>query len=101
MNAPPTSPDEPICGNCGYVLSGLTESSKCPECGRPFDPDDAISWVKGHDLLRREPCWLPAEIVHTDYTLRPDGYFLAGSNGLASGNYLVEAVNALLRLERV
>ena len=27
---------------------------------------------------------------------RPDGYFLAGSNGLASGNHLVEAVNAAL-----
>ena len=24
--------------------------------GRPFDPNDAISWVEGHDLLRREPC---------------------------------------------
>ena len=29
-------PGEPYCGNCGYKLTGLTESSKCPECGRPF-----------------------------------------------------------------
>jgi YcaO-like protein with predicted kinase domain len=64
--------------------------------GRLFDPDEPIAWIEGHDLLRKEPCWLPAEIVHTDYTLRPDGYFLAGSNGLASGNDLVEAVNAAL-----
>jgi predicted RNA-binding Zn-ribbon protein involved in translation (DUF1610 family) len=28
--------DEPYCGNCGYALKGLTESSKCPECGRPL-----------------------------------------------------------------
>ncbi|MCP4251252.1 MAG: hypothetical protein GY778_29805 [bacterium] len=28
--------DEPYCNNCGYVLTGLVESSKCPECGRPL-----------------------------------------------------------------
>jgi hypothetical protein len=27
---------DPYCGNCGYSLKGLTESSKCPECGRPL-----------------------------------------------------------------
>ena len=26
----------PYCSNCGYQLTGLTESSKCPECGRPL-----------------------------------------------------------------
>ena len=65
--------------------------------GRPFDPDAVIAWIEGWDLLRREPCWLPAETVHTDYTVRqPDGYFLAGSNGLASGNHPVEAISAAL-----
>jgi YcaO-like protein with predicted kinase domain len=65
--------------------------------GRPFDAAAPIAWVEGYDLLRREPCWLPAEIVHTDYTVQqPDGYFLAGSNGLASGNHPVEAVSAAL-----
>jgi YcaO-like protein with predicted kinase domain len=64
---------------------------------RHFDADAPIGWVQGHDLLRGEPCWVPAEIVHTDYSLpRPDGYFLAGSNGLASGNHLTEAINAAL-----
>ena len=28
--------NEPYCSNCGYQLTGLTESSKCPECGRPL-----------------------------------------------------------------
>lgn len=28
--------NDPYCSNCGYVLSNLTESSKCPECGRPL-----------------------------------------------------------------
>jgi hypothetical protein len=27
---------QPYCSNCGYVLTGLTESSKCPECGKPL-----------------------------------------------------------------
>jgi YcaO-like protein with predicted kinase domain len=62
--------------------------------GRRFDIDASISWLEGFDLLRQEPCWLPTEIVHTDYTQPLDGYFLAGSNGLASGNHLVEAISS-------
>ena len=62
--------------------------------GRPFDAGAEITWLEGFDLLRREPCWVPAEIVHTDYTQPLDGYFLAGSNGLASGNNLVEAISS-------
>ena len=61
-----------------------------------FDSRAAIGWTAGWDLLRGEPCWVPAEIVHTDYTRDPDGFFLAGSNGLASGNHLVEAVIAAI-----
>lgn len=64
---------------------------------RPFDETAAIDWIVGRDLLRGEACWVPAEIVHTDYArARPDGFFLAGSNGLASGNHPVEAINAAL-----
>jgi ribosomal protein S12 methylthiotransferase accessory factor len=64
---------------------------------RAFDPAAVIGWVEGRDLLQGTPCWVPAEIVHTDYALlRPDGYFLAGSNGLASGNHRIEAINAAL-----
>jgi YcaO-like protein with predicted kinase domain len=64
---------------------------------RRFDPRRPIFWACGYDLLQRQACWLPAEIVHTDFTAdEPDGYFLAGSNGLAAGNDLVEALNAAL-----
>ncbi len=36
-----TSEWEPTkhCLECSYVLDGLSEE-RCPECGRPFDPDD-------------------------------------------------------------
>ncbi len=27
---------DPYCNNCGYSLIGLTESSRCPECGEPI-----------------------------------------------------------------
>ncbi len=27
---------DPYCSNCNYSLKGLTESSKCPECGKPL-----------------------------------------------------------------
>ena len=64
--------------------------------GRSFDVDAMISWAEGFDLLEQGPCWVPAEIVHTDYTRPLDGYFLAGSNGLASGNHLIEAISAAI-----
>jgi ribosomal protein S12 methylthiotransferase accessory factor len=64
--------------------------------GRALDVETIISWVEGFDLMQQEPCWVPAEMVHTDYTQPLDGYFLAGSNGLASGNHLIEAISAAI-----
>ncbi|MHC5024065.1 MAG: hypothetical protein ACYTGG_09145 [Planctomycetota bacterium] len=36
MPDPSSVAGEPVCSECGYKLTGLTESSKCPECGRPL-----------------------------------------------------------------
>jgi predicted RNA-binding Zn-ribbon protein involved in translation (DUF1610 family) len=36
MNNTPAPGNEPFCSNCGYVLTNLVQSSKCPECGRPL-----------------------------------------------------------------
>lgn len=27
---------QPYCGQCGYLLQGLTDSTRCPECGTPL-----------------------------------------------------------------
>lgn len=79
------------------ACEAVVEPNTLPAGVRPFDPEASVAWIRGHDLLQHEPCWVPAGIVHTDYTLpEPDGFFLAGSNGLASGNHPVEAVNAAL-----
>ena len=32
------------CLDCAYILDGLPEH-RCPECGRPFDPDDPDSYT--------------------------------------------------------
>jgi ribosomal protein S12 methylthiotransferase accessory factor len=64
--------------------------------GSRFTPTRPLLWIEGRDLIARAPVWLPYEIVHTDYTLpQPTGggCFVASSNGLASGNHLLEAVS--------
>lgn len=62
---------------------------------RSFDPALQILWVEGHDLLSQGPVWLPFELVHANYTvpLPPSsGSFEISTNGLASGNHLLEAI---------
>jgi YcaO-like protein with predicted kinase domain len=67
--------------------------------GIPFPDQTKIRWIEGYDLLVRKACWVPWEVVHTDYTLptsHSSEHFLSGSNGLASGNHLVEAVSSAI-----
>ncbi len=61
-----------------------------------FHPNLRLLWIEGRDLLNDETVWLPYEMVHTDYTLPlppGSGCFVATSNGLASGNHLLEAIS--------
>jgi YcaO-like protein with predicted kinase domain len=61
-----------------------------------FHPLLRLLWCEGRDLLSSESLLVPYELVHTDYTMPlPDGHgcFAAGSNGLASGNTLIEAIS--------
>ena len=40
------------CLDCGYAIDGV-RSSACPECGRPFDPNDRGSYRRMlHDPVR-------------------------------------------------
>jgi len=63
---------------------------------RDFTPLTETLWIEGYDLVRREAVWLPYELVHTRFTLPfppGSGFFQANSNGLASGNELLEATS--------
>lgn len=56
------------------------------------DADQVIDWVEGWDLLAGEPVWLPVESVTLDTVFRRPPVFDVSSNGLASGNHLLEAI---------
>ena len=64
--------------------------------GSRFHPNLRLLWCEGRDLLNGENIFVPYEMVHTNYTTPfPDGHgcFIASSNGLASGNRLIEAIS--------
>lgn len=59
-----------------------------------FLPDSPLTWIAGHELFSDSPLWVPFETVNMN-TMRQPGsapVFLGSSNGLASGNHMVEAV---------
>lgn len=63
---------------------------------REFHPGLRLLWIEGRELLSGTSLWLPFELVHTNYTLPlppGSGAFLPVSNGLASGNHLLEAIS--------
>jgi ribosomal protein S12 methylthiotransferase accessory factor len=75
----------------------VADHKRLSRSGQPLPGDVPIPWIEGIELLSGEACWVPAEAVHLDMTLpaRPgSGYFLASSNGLASGNHLLEALSS-------
>jgi YcaO-like protein with predicted kinase domain len=61
-----------------------------------YHPDFPLLWIEGQDLISQTRIWVPYELVHTAYTLPAPtgtGCFIATSNGLASGNHLLEAIS--------
>ena len=61
-----------------------------------YRPGLPILWVESDNLMERQRCWLPFELVHTYYahpTPAGSGCFAQSSNGLASGNHFLEAVS--------
>lgn len=60
-----------------------------------FHAHRPITWIEGFDLIQREPVWLPFDLAHTNFTVtscQAMAGFFASSNGLASGNHLLEAI---------
>ena len=61
-----------------------------------FTAHTQLLWIEGRDLVAERDVWVPYEAVHLNYTLPlPSGHgcFAASSNGLASGNDLLEAIS--------
>jgi ribosomal protein S12 methylthiotransferase accessory factor len=56
--------------------------------------DVPMLWIKGYDLLQQRPVWTPFEAVSVNYVCPPNFTytFNQSSNGLASGNHLLEAI---------
>ncbi len=62
--------------------------------GSYFDAGTRILWIEGINLIDRQNIWVPFEMVHADYTQpSPPGHgcFHCSTNGLASGNHILEA----------
>jgi ribosomal protein S12 methylthiotransferase accessory factor len=56
-----------------------------------FSPDFKIDWVKGENLLTEEEVWLPASAVYDCSARHSPNLYWVNTNGLASGNHLLEA----------
>ncbi len=64
--------------------------------GSLYHPCLPLLWIEARDLVSGAEIWLPFELVHTNYTdpMPPgSGCFFASSNGLASGNQILEAIS--------
>ncbi|MCB1883546.1 MAG: YcaO-like family protein [Geminicoccaceae bacterium] len=65
----------------------------------PFPRERRLLWVRGDDAAGTGHPWLPFEAVHTDYAEGgppASGVLRMTSNGLASGNHPLEALEAAL-----
>ena len=72
----------------------FVDVSRLPRISNRFHRDLVMLWVEGQDLISGQGRWLPFESVRTNFTLPPppgSGCFDCSSNGLASGNSLIEA----------
>lgn len=61
----------------------------------PLNYDIQFLWVEGIDIMQGGSTWVPYESVHIDSTLQGrinPGIFCCSTNGLASGNHLLEAI---------
>lgn len=77
------------------AVGRVIEVVRLPRYTRSWNPEARCVWISARTWPSGEPCEVPFELVHLDMR-RPlpegSGLFPLGSNGLASGNSLPEAV---------
>ncbi|SED51121.1 ribosomal protein S12 methylthiotransferase accessory factor [Rhizobiales bacterium GAS188] len=64
-----------------------------------FDRSRPLLWAEGRNLVTDRPIWVPFELVHAISTVSgppSSNCFAAGTNGLASGNHILEAMSHAL-----
>jgi len=72
----------------------FVDTDRLPRISDRFRSDLVTLWVEGCDLISGASCWVPYESVRANFTLPPppgSGCFDCSSNGLASGNTMIEA----------
>jgi YcaO-like protein with predicted kinase domain len=84
------------CSHDDLTASGrVVDVDSLPRLSQPWAATSKILWTEGRELVSGETVWVPYELVHLNFTLPlppGSGYFLGGSNGLASGNHPLEAL---------
>ena len=70
----------------------VVDVRKLPRATKRLDLDATWRWIEGWDLTANEPVLVPLETVTLDTTFTRPPVFDISSNGLASGNALVEAI---------
>lgn len=58
-----------------------------------YTPDLDLFWIQGTELLSGQEIWVPHDAIALDFTTQTEGGFFQNSNGLASGNHLMEAIS--------
>ena len=56
-----------------------------------FHPNFILDWVQGEELLSNTQVWLPASAIYDCSALDSPNLYRIGTNGLASGNHVIEA----------
>ena len=75
-----------FCRDCKYPIRGL-ERSRCPECGRPFQPSDPSTFLARRD--QGQPQYIIAAVFIAAIFVLP---FLSGLIywAIATGNHLLK-----------
>jgi hypothetical protein len=83
--------DNGFCLGCGYALRGLSDS-RCPECGRAFDPFDSKTMRVPGLSHKPPPKPLPFSVAMIIYAAITA---LVGAGGLAAGSASVSVMTAI------